>query len=153
MRNFLVCIFLLAVVVSQAAQRRDPWAAEPEVYVKKATFSETLVATRDAFSGDLSKKQMDEYLLELTNRISLDFPLANTTLFSYSDFDLRTFLLKSDFGSDRYRQLTGGDVLERLEKSWLISDAQKELFAKAKLIGSEQDELPYYLISKRVNDD
>ena len=148
MRNFLVCIFLLGVVVSQAAQRRDPWAAKPEVYIKKATFSETLIATREAFSGDLSKGQMDKYLLELTNRISLDFPLANTTLFSYSDFDLRTFLLKSDFGSDRYRQLTGGAVLERLEKSWLISDGQKEFFAKAKLIDSEQDELRLNAIEK-----
>ncbi len=96
--------------------------AAPHFYVQKESFSETLTATRDRFRSDTPQTAIAACLEELSNRIALDFPLANTVLLAYNDFDLKAFMLAQGEENAAYRALTGGATLQRLAASWLLTE-------------------------------
>jgi hypothetical protein len=131
-------VFIVALGALGAAPATD--APVKVAYEKKALFSETLIAARDRLSADLTPKSRDAYVKQLSDQVSLDFPLANTILFSYRDFSLSRFMFKSGIGSKTYKEETGQAVLERLQKSWLLSGEDKPAFAKALALESKEDE-------------
>ena len=131
-------VFIVALGALGAAPATD--APVKVAYEKKASFAETLIAARDRLSADLTPKSRDAYVKQLSDQVSLDFPLANTTLFSYRDFSLSRFMFKSEIGSKKYKEETGQAVLERLQKSWLLSGEDKPAFAKALALESKEDE-------------
>jgi hypothetical protein len=108
-------------------------------YEKKASFAESLIAARQRLSAALPQESRHAYVKQLSDQVSLDFPLANTILFSYRDFSLYQFMFKSGIGSQKYKEETGQAVLVRLHKSWLLSGEDKPAFAKALARESKED--------------
>jgi len=133
--TLLLLLLSIAVHLQASVLLRGKLSASPEIYDKRESFSKTLVATREKFSQQKPQTGIDDYLNQLGNRLSLDFPLANTTLFAHNDFDLKAFMLFEGTDTPEYRSRSGGRTLQRLSRSWLLTREQSPQMLRQALPG------------------
>jgi len=117
-----ILLILMTIQLYASLLQQGQLDAAPELYLKRESLAATLAATREKFRDQRPAAPLDSYLNQLGNRISLDFPLANTVLLAHNDFDLEAFMLAQGAESAAYRARTGGATLQRLSASWLITE-------------------------------